>query len=763
MDVLFNGAQRSDLKPGNHIYTYRACYAYSHHGIYIGGDMVVHFTQERDESSGFGASLITSALTSSSIPSNSNFSANLELPNPSGSASEFPSNLNSSDSSGLGSNSGSINSFGSGSNLASTCSNVPDCGFKNPNSGVVLSCLDCFLGSGSLYLFEYEVTPSIFFAKVRGGTCTTAKSDPTDMVIHRAMYLLEKVFGNYNIFLNNCEDFALYCKTGLIIDKSGVGRSGQAASFVGAPLAAILATPLRFLMPAPVGMTVAAGMYCLSRYATDIGVRSDVIKVDVEDMSVGLGWVRNPGKEAAEEDYKPWTPIFFKSDPTDMVIHRAVYLLRKGFGKYDILLNNCEDFALYCKTGLLTLDKLGVGRGGQAASVVGAPLAAILGNRLRFLMPAPVGMAVTAGIYCVGRYATDIGVRSDVIKVAVEDMSVDLGWVRNPGKEAAEEDDEVSKREIPNHGLGSSSNPKRKKSSKMGVLFNGAQRSDLKPGDHIYTYRACYAYSHHGIYIGGDMVVHFTQERKESSGFAAWLNTSAPSSSIPSNLNSFDSSGLGSNSGSFNSFDSGSNLASNCSNPPDCGFKNPNSGVVLSCLDCFLGSGSLYLFEYEVTPSIFFAKIRGGTCTMAKSDPTDMVIHRAMYLLEKGFGNYDIFLNNCEDFALYCKTGLLILDKSGVGRSGQASSVVGARIAAILATPLRFLVPAPVGMAVTAGMYCVSRYATDIGVRSDVIKVAVEDMSVDLGWEHNPGKEAAEEVNAKPWTRFFFKSKAKKI
>ncbi|MCL7034601.1 hypothetical protein MKW94_010563 [Papaver nudicaule] len=148
-----------------------------------------------------------------------------------------------------------------------------------------------------------------------------------------------------------------------------------------------------------------------------------------------------------------------------------------------------------------------------------------------------------------------------------------------------------------------------------------------------------------------------------------------------------------------------------------------SQGVVLSCLDCFLGSGSLYLFEYGVTPSIFFAKVRGGTCTTAQSDPKDMVIHRAMYLLQKGFGNYDIFLNNCEDFALYCKTGLLTLDKAGVGRSGQAASVVGAPLAAILATPLRFFMPAPVGMAVTAGMYCVSRYATDIGVRSVCCRV----------------------------------------
>lgn len=168
---------------------------------------------------------------------------------------------------------------------------------------------------------------------------------------------------------------------------------------------------------------------------------------------------------------------------------------------------------------------------------------------------------------------------------------------------------------------------------------------------------------------------------------------------------------------------------------PDCGFRQPNSGVVLSCLDCFLRNGSLYCFEYGVSPTIFLAKIRGGTCTTAPSDPPETVIHRAMYLLQNGFGNYDVFQNNCEDFTLYCKTGLLVIDKQGVGRSGQASSVVGAPLAAMLSSPLKLLMPSPVGVAtVTAGMYCMSRYATDIGVRSDVIKVAVEDLSVNLGW-----------------------------
>jgi len=136
-----------------------------------------------------------------------------------------------------------------------------------------------------------------------------------------------------------------------------------------------------------------------------------------------------------------------------------------------------------------------------------------------------------------------------------------------------------------------------------------------------------------------------------------------------------------------------------------------------------------------VTPAIFLAKVRGGTCTTATSDGPDTVIHRAMYLLQNGFGNYHVFQNNCEDFALYCKTGKLTVEKLGIGISGQASSLFGAPLGALLSSPLKLLIPNPVGVAtVTAGMYCMSRYATDIGVRTDVVKVAVEDLAINLGW-----------------------------
>jgi hypothetical protein len=44
-----------------------------------------------------------------------------------------------------------------------------------------------------------------------------------------------------------------------------------------------------------------AGMYCMSRYATDIGVRSDVVKVGVEDLAVNLGWTCSDDQEEEGE------------------------------------------------------------------------------------------------------------------------------------------------------------------------------------------------------------------------------------------------------------------------------------------------------------------------------------------------------------------------------------------------------------------------------------------------------------------------------
>jgi hypothetical protein len=38
-------------------------------------------------------------------------------------------------------------------------------------------------------------------------------------------------------------------------------------------------------------------------------------------------------------------------DPPEAVLERANHLLRNGLGTYDAAVNNCFDFAFYCKTG----------------------------------------------------------------------------------------------------------------------------------------------------------------------------------------------------------------------------------------------------------------------------------------------------------------------------------------------------------------------------------------------------------------------------
>ena len=202
-----------------------------------------------------------------------------------------------------------------------------------------------------------------------------------------------------------------------------------------------------------------------------------------------------------------------------------------------------------------------------------------------------------------------------------------------------------------------------------------------------------------GIYVGDGMVIHFTRGAGQEIGTGTVLDNFLLSSS-----------------------------PTHSSDTPcaRCGDQTGTDGVFSSCLDCFLAGGNLYIFEYGVSPAFFLAKARGGTCTLKQSDPTDEVLHRSSFLLENGFGGYNIFKNNCEDFAIYCKTGLLVSTSISVGRSGQLASYISAA-STVVSTPLRFLTTSFSGLAlVSFGMYCVGRLMSDIGVRRDVLKVPVE-------------------------------------
>ncbi|KAK6916782.1 LRAT domain [Dillenia turbinata] len=156
-------------------------------------------------------------------------------------------------------------------------------------------------------------------------------------------------------------------------------------------------------------------------------------------------------------------------------------------------------------------------------------------------------------------------------------------------------------------------------------------RDMLEPGDHIYRYGKGSSYTHHGIFLGEEMVIHYT--RTEPAGREVISTISSSSSNRNSD-----------------------------SNPcPKCNYKSDlHRGVVKTCLDCFLsGRNHIYLYKYGLPKlQMLFGPNPGGTTVHSK--PPSEVLDFAFQLLEKkGFGNYSLFLKNCEDFAYYCKTGVL--------------------------------------------------------------------------------------------------------
>ncbi|KFK24449.1 hypothetical protein AALP_AAs48179U000400 [Arabis alpina] len=379
----------------------------------------------------------------------------------------------------------------------------------------------------------------------------------------------------------------------------------------------------------------------------------------------------------------------------------------------------------------------------------------------------------------------------------------------------------------------------------MGLLSNKISRDDLKPGDHIYSWRNAYTYSHHGIYVGDGEVIHFTcgggleirtgifldkmQEvihfSRESGleiGTGTFLDkmeelvhfspgggletgngtvldkiedvihytrggvletrmgifldmieeviqftrgsdleagTETFLDKIEELIHFSRGGGLKTGRGTFldkieelihftrggvvetrigaflDKFIVSSVPSHGGGNYPCliCGDQSNLHGVISSCLDCFLAGGNIYLFKYGVSKPFFMAIPRGGTCTVATSDPSDEVISRANFLfLRKVFGAYHLLENNCEDFAIYCKTGLVISSDTNCGSSGQANSV-SAACGVLKRCTVAVLVPLTLGSVVSGGMvlisygkYCQYRMGKDIGVRKDVCKIPVE-------------------------------------
>ncbi|XP_060672866.1 protein LEAD-SENSITIVE 1-like [Ziziphus jujuba] len=153
--------------------------------------------------------------------------------------------------------------------------------------------------------------------------------------------------------------------------------------------------------------------------------------------------------------------------------------------------------------------------------------------------------------------------------------------------------------------------------------------------------------------------------------------------------------------------------------------------VEICSIDDFLDNGELYLYDYGVDLAFFIAKSRGGTCTLAYSDPPALVRNRAHFLCNNFcFGAYNLFYNNCEDFAIYCKTGLIVPRIITIGRSGQTTACA-ALICALISIPYSLLTGSNfVGVSVVGYvLYSIWRLFSDTGYRTDARKVPFEGLA----------------------------------
>lgn len=214
----------------------------------------------------------------------------------------------------------------------------------------------------------------------------------------------------------------------------------------------------------------------------------------------------------------------------------------------------------------------------------------------------------------------------------------------------------------------------------------------------IYNLQLIYHGKQAGIYVEDEKVIHFTPK---AAGQEEYHGGSSPPSS-PSE-----------------------NPCPTCSGQ---GHPLPSqlTGVLCTCVDHFLNGGRLYRFEYGVDPDVFLAKPRGLTSTLACTDPPHVVTHRASFLLQKGRFRVGGCGNDSENFAVYCKTGLLRI---------RVMSTLSPLTYAVFLSLLLLYFSTPASLITAWGttlglvvIYSTCRLASDIGARPDVRRVAVEEL-----------------------------------
>ena len=152
--------------------------------------------------------------------------------------------------------------------------------------------------------------------------------------------------------------------------------------------------------------------------------------------------------------------------------------------------------------------------------------------------------------------------------------------------------------------------------ARVGYISHAIQMQDLKPGDHIYCYRGWgpfTVYSHHGIYIGEKdyEVIHFAGDDPHS-----------------------------------------------LSSKHGAGDKKSGAHIQKCTLEEFANGCKIEIVAYSAPwYSVIFKK--HVSVKFEPSQSSAEVIKRAKEYLQspEKWGAYDLIKNNCETFAVHCKTG----------------------------------------------------------------------------------------------------------
>ena len=138
----------------------------------------------------------------------------------------------------------------------------------------------------------------------------------------------------------------------------------------------------------------------------------------------------------------------------------------------------------------------------------------------------------------------------------------------------------------------------------VGYFSHAVSREDLEPGDHIYCYRVLGAYSHHGIYTG--------KPKREV------IHMSGP-----------------------------------------VGGRKSKSSIMIRAVTLveFIDGRQLRIVAYNASELTKIFK-RSASCSRAPSVPAYKAIEQAEYYLKYPllFGEYNALTNNCDLFAVFCKT-----------------------------------------------------------------------------------------------------------